>query len=151
MHKLNAEQTGNMKHHATPATKHQQAEKFARILTAMGGESDNEGLIRAFRQQQASTDGEKSTKSAANTPANASATADGDTIGISSTHSSTDSEQGPVTPNAAAAEAAASAEHSGSTITFRPSDPILLDAYRMLATSPTVPQVCCAALCYAML
>ena len=141
MHKLNTEQTGNMKHHATPTSKQQQAEKFARILTAMGGESENEGLIRAFRQQQASTDGDKGTKTPSNAAANGPAAADGAPIGISSNHSSTDSETGPVTPNAAAAEAAAASEHSGSTINFRPSDPILLDAYRMLATSPTVPQV----------
>lgn len=127
-----------MKNHATASSKQQQTEKFARILTAMGGESDSEGLIRAFRQQQASTDGEKPITVAVNaTPA----TADGSNIGLSTTHSSTDSEQGPVTPNAAAAEAAVSPEHSGSVITFKPSDPIVLDAYRMLATSPTVPPV----------
>jgi hypothetical protein len=137
MHKLNTEQTSAMKNQATASSKQQQAEKFARILTAMGGESDSEGLIRAFRQQQASTDGDKSITVAVNSNP---ATADG-TIGLSTTHSSTDSEQGPVTPNAAAAEAAVSPEHSGSVITFKPSDPIVLDAYRMLATSPTVPPV----------
>jgi hypothetical protein len=139
MQKLNTEQTSNMKHHATATTKQQQAEKFARILSAMGAENDNEGLIRAFRQQQASADGVNSTKSP-NAAPNSTAAADGATIGLSSTHSSTDSEQGPVTPNAAAAEAAA-APDSGSTINFRPTDPIVLDAYRMLATSPTVPPV----------
>jgi hypothetical protein len=141
MHKLNSEQqSSSMKHHATSTANQQQAEKFARILTAMGGEADSEGLIRAFRQQQASTDGDKTIKTSTNAAPNG-ATADGTTIGLSSTHSSTDSEQGPVTPNAAAAEAAVSPEQSSSTLTFRPSDPLVLDAYRMLATSPTVPPV----------
>lgn len=148
MKKLNTEQTNNMKHHASATSKQQQAEKFARILTAMGGESDNEGLIRAFRQQQASADGDKSVKVAPTASPNGAPAADGASpMGLATTHSSTDSEQGPVTPNAAASEAAAAAaaalmpEHSSSTITFSPSDPLVLDAYRMLATSPTVPPV----------
>lgn len=147
MQKLNTEQTNNMKHHASATSKQQQAEKFARILTAMGGESDNEGLIRAFRQQQATADGDKSVKATPTASPNGAPAADGASpIGLATTHSSTDSEQGPVTPNAAASEAAAAAaavatEHSSSTITFSPSDPLVLDAYRMLATSPTVPPV----------
>jgi hypothetical protein len=150
MQKLNTEQTKNMKHHASATSKQQQADKFARILTAMGGESDNEGLIRAFRQQQASADGDKTVKAAPTASPNGAPAADAaNPIGLTTTHSSTDSEQGPVTPNAAAAaEATAAAatavaapEHSGSTITFSPSDPLVLDAYRMLATSPTVPSV----------
>lgn len=149
MQKLNTEQTNDMKHQASSTSKQQQAEKFARILTAMGGESDNEGLIRAFRQQQASADGDKYVKATPTASPNGAPAADGaNPIGLATTHSSTDSEQGPVTPNAAASEAAAAAaaaavapEHSSSTITFSPSDPLVLDAYRMLATSPTVPPV----------
>lgn len=155
MHKLNTEQTSTMKHHAPATTKQQQAEKFARILSAMSADNDSEGLIRAFRQQQASADGVKNAKAPTAAPNGTTAAADAAaTIGLSSTPSSTDSEQGPVTPNAAAAAeaaaaataaaAAAAAPDSGSTITFRPTDPIVLDAYRMLATSPTVPPVSAA-------
>lgn len=120
IHKLHTVSPQNeMTPTAPPPTKQQQAEKFARILTAMASADagSDDGLIRAFRQQQDNA-----------TPA----TKDGSL-------SSNDSEQGPLTPTADGGVPAA-AEGSGSIISFKPSDPLLLDAYRMLALSPTAPQ-----------
>jgi hypothetical protein len=99
---------------------------FARILNAMN-ESAEGGLIRAFREDKEAQQGGK--------------------------EGALDSEQGaPATPHAAAAAAdgavaaaasqqpPAAADAAGSLISFKPTDPILLDAYRMLALSPTAPE-----------
>jgi hypothetical protein len=115
---------------------------FARILSAMAGSSapasvaTHAGLIRAFRDEG---------------KLNIAA-------GPGGKLASADSEVGPTTPHAADAAAAAAAEllppaaaaafaaaaaspdptGSGSFIAFKPSDPILLDAHRMLALAPCV-------------
>lgn len=98
-----------------------------KILTAIaeGQDSPKEGLIRAFRKQGSEDDGNSTTSTLS--PVTSSSYGSERSAGLSM-------DAGAVV----AAAGAAAAPTSG--LLINPSDPIQLNAYRMLTVSPTLPQ-----------
>jgi hypothetical protein len=99
-----------------------------KILTAIteGQDSPKEGLIRAFRKQGSEDDGNSTTSTLS--PVTSSSYGSERSAGLS------------MDAGALVAAAAGAAAPPTSGLLINPSDPIQLNAYRMLTVSPTLPQ-----------